>query len=605
MAVSQTVRNPDCVAASPAKVQKVHWVSPLYNARKTIRRRAPSQAPHDLPDALHPILRRVYLARNLTQGAQLETSLSGLLPPHGMPGLDAAVALLEDALMHNQRIVVVADFDADGATACVVALRALRSMGAQQVAYVIPNRIIHGYGLTPAIVDVAAAFSPDLLVTVDNGISSVEGVAAAQARGMRVLITDHHLPGLRLPAAEAIVNPNCPGNTFPSQSLAGVGVIFYVMIALRARLRASGWFSPTRPIPNLAALLDLVALGTVADMVPLDHNNRILVTQGLAHIRKGIACPGITALLKIAGRTPEQASSTDMGFFVGPRLNAAGRLENMALGVECLLADTFPEAQKCAARLHALNRERRSIEAEMQAQAFDDLARLGLEGSPDLPWGLVLYDETWHLGVVGILASRIKDRFNRPVIAFAPGSSGELRGSARSIPGVHARNTIETIAIRYPEVIRHFGGHAMAAGLTLHQSQLATFSAAFDAEVRNALTEDDLCGVILSDGELEPSDLTLEVAELIRTGGPWGQGFPEPIFDGVFQCLNSSRVGESHTRLRVSVADAAPLDAFVFNSTPDLPSPGSHLHLAYRLDVNQFRGHQSPQLIVEHILPEG
>ncbi len=577
----------------------------LHKTNKIIRRRVLPSASHGLPDSIHPVLRRVYLSRNLTDVAALEKSLHALLPPQGMAGLDAAVVLLEEALIQNQRIVVVADFDADGATSCAVMVRALRSMGAQDVLYVVPNRITHGYGLTPAIVEVAATLAPDLLVTVDNGISSVEGVAAARAHGMRVLITDHHLPGSELPAAHAIVNPNCPDNTFPSKCLAGVGVVFYVMIALRARLRVSGWFDATRAAPNLGALLDLVALGTVADMVPLDHNNRVLVAQGLMRIRSGVACAGIGALLKVSGRAPEQVSSTDLGFFVGPRLNAAGRLDTMSLGVECLLADDPAEAQALAVRLDALNRERRAIEAEMQTQALDDLGRLVLGGAADLPWGLTLYDQTWHPGVIGILASRIKDRLNRPVIAFAPALDGDLRGSMRSIPGLHARAAIAAIDVRYPKLIRYFGGHAMAAGLTLHQDQLETFAAAFDAEARHHLTAEDLCDVILSDGELDSADLGLELAELLRNSGPWGQGFPEPIFDGVFQCLGSSIVGERHIKLKVSAAvGSAPLDAIVFNGHDQpFPNPGTSLHLAYRLDVNQYRGRHNPQLVVEHLVP--
>ncbi|CAK0748188.1 single-stranded-DNA-specific exonuclease [Gammaproteobacteria bacterium] len=452
---------------------------------------------------------------------------------------------------------------------------------------------------------VAATLSPDLLVTVDNGISSIEGVAAARALGMQVLITDHHLPGLELPAADAIVNPNCPGNDFPSKCPAGVGVIFYVMLALRAHLRKRGWFGPTRADPNLGVLLDLVALGTVADVVPLDHNNRILVAQGLARIRTGAACAGIVALLAVAGRTPERAGTTDLGFFVGPRLNAAGRLEDMTLGVECLLTDDATQARALAARLDALNRERRAIEAEMQDQALEGLERINLEEGAELPWGLALYDETWHPGVVGILAARLKDRLNRPVIAFAPGAEGELRGSARSIPGLHARDTLEAIAARHPNLLSRFGGHAMAAGLALPQENFEAFATAFDSEVRRRITPEDLCGVILSDGALAPTDLGLELAELLRTGGPWGQGFPEPIFDGVFQCLSSRVVGERHLKLRVCpIEGSTPLDAIAFNSAEHFsPTPGGRLHLVYRLDINQYRDTRNPQLVVEHIEP--
>jgi len=577
----------------------------VHTTHKTIRRRPLPSAIHGLPDHLHPVLRRVYLARSLTDATQLEHSLKRLLPLRGLNGLDAAIALLEAALIQNRRIVIVADFDADGATSCAVVVRALRAMGAQDVAYVIPNRIIHGYGLTPAIVKVAADLSPSLLVTVDNGISSIEGVAEARALGMQVLITDHHLPGLELPVADAIVNPNCPGNDFPSKTLAGVGVIFYVMLALRTHLRTRGWFGLTRPEPNLGVLLDLVALGTVADVVPLDYNNRILVAQGLTRIRTGVACAGIAALLAVAERNPERANSTDLGFFVGPRLNAAGRLEDMTIGVECLLTDNATYAKTLAARLDTLNRERRAIEAEMQDQALEALERLDLEEELELPWGLVLYDESWHPGVIGILAARLKDRLNRPVIAFAPGTNDELRGSARSIPGLHVRDTLEAIAARHPKLLSRFGGHAMAAGLSLSRIHFSAFAAAFDTEVHRRITPDDLCGVILSDGALDPTEFSLELAELLRNSGPWGQGFPEPIFDGVFQCLSSRVVGDRHLKLRVCpVNGTIPLDAIAFNSAEHFfPVPGSYLRLAYRLDINQYRDNRNLQLVLEYLEP--
>jgi single-stranded-DNA-specific exonuclease len=527
--------------------------------------------------------------------------LKDLLPFQGLKGLDAAVTLLEEALVRNLRIVVVADFDADGATACAVAVRALRAMGAQQVGYVVPDRLVHGYGLTTGIVEVAATLSPNLLVTVDNGISSVEGVAAATRKGIRVLVTDHHLPGPELPAADAIVNPNCPGDDFPSKCLAGVGVIFYVMLALRRSLRELGWFGPRRPEPNLGTLLDLVALGTVADVVPLDHNNRILVAQGLARIRAGAACAGIAALLDVAGRAPARAGCADLGFFVGPRLNAAGRLEDMSFGVACLLADDPSHARALAVRLDALNRERRAIEAKMQAQALEELARIRFEEGRDLPWGLALYDANWHPGVVGILAARLKDRLNRPVIAFAPGPEGDLRGSARTLPGLHVRDTLDAIATRHPGLLSRFGGHAMAAGLTLPRDHFAAFATAFDTEVRNRLAPEDLCGVILSDGELTSPDLGLDLAQALRAGGPWGQGFPEPIFDGIFDCLDSRVVGERHLKLRVRLAEGStPLEAIAFNATTT-PRAGTRLRLAYRLDVNEYRDTLRAQLVVEYL----
>lgn len=569
---------------------------------KTIQRRSLPKIAYSLPDTLHPVLRRVYLGRDLIDPTHLDQSLKGLLPFQGLSGLDSAVALLAEAVIHQRHVVIVADFDADGATSCALLVRTLQAMGAKNVSYVIPNRIIHGYGLTPAIVEVVARLSPELLVTVDNGISSIEGVVAARALGIQVLITDHHLPGMILPDADAIVNPNCPGNDFSSKCLAGVGVIFYVMLALRAYLRERGWFG-SRAEPNLGLVLDLVALGTVADVVPLDRNNRILVAQGLARIRAGMSCAGISALLEVAGRTPHRVTTTDLGFFVGPRLNAAGRLDDMTIGVECLLTDDATQARKLATHLDTLNRERRTIEAEMRSQAWEELEGFELDTSKELPWGLALYDETWHPGVIGILAARIKDRLHRPVIAFAPGKNDELRGSARGIPKLHIRDTLEAIATHQPWILSRFGGHAMAAGLTIPREHFAAFAVAFDAEVRRRLAPEDLCGVILSDGTLDPTDFNLELAELLRNAGPWGQGFQEPIFDGIFQCLDSRIVGEHHLKLRVSPTDGSTaLDAIAFNSAENFsPTPGTHLRLVYRLDVNQYRDSYHLQLIVEYL----
>ncbi len=572
---------------------------PVQNS-KTIQRRSLTALSHNLPDQLHPVLQRVYLARHLTQASDLDRSLKALLPWDTLYGIQGAVALLVEAITTDQRVVIVGDFDADGATASTVAVRALRAMGLTRVDYVVPDRVIHGYGLTPAIVAVAAELAPDLLVTVDNGIASVAGVAAAQALGIKVLVTDHHLPGGQRPAADAIVNPNCPEDTFPSKALAGVGVIFYVMLALRTALRHQGWFTPQRPEPNLANLLDLVALGTVADVVPLDRNNRILVAQGLARIRGGHACPGITALANVAGRSLHRLTSSDLGFFIGPRINAAGRLEDMSLGVECLLTDDPKRAKELASRLDELNRERRAIENDMQEQALVALQRLVLADWENLPWGLALYDPTWHPGVVGILASRLKDRFNRPTIAFAPVASGELRGSARSIPGLHIRDTLDAVAQRHPGLLTRFGGHAMAAGLALPIAHYTAFAQAFDEEVHRRLTPEDLCGVILSDGELDPSELTLELAEALRAGGPWGQNFPEPLFDGAFYCLESRIVGDKHLKLRLRLTNGI-IDAIAFNSASVGTVSGETLRLAYRLDVNEYRDTRNPQLVVEHL----
>jgi single-stranded-DNA-specific exonuclease len=471
------------------------------------------------------------------------------------------------------------------------------------VHYLVPNRFEYGYGLTPEIVAVAGRLQPALIMTVDNGIASVAGVAAARAAGMRVLITDHHLPGETLPAADAIVNPNLPGERFPSKALAGVGVAFYVMLALRAHLRTSGWYGRRGMAePNLAQWLDLVALGTVADVVPLDRNNRILVQQGLARIRAGACVPGIRALLETGGRNPARAVAADLGFAVGPRLNAAGRLDDMSLGIECLLTDDRSAARAMAAQLDALNCDRREIESDMQAQALVALEQLAL-GSRRLPTGLCLYDPGWHQGVIGILAARIKERVHRPVIAFARSGADEIKGSARSIPGLHIRDALDAVAARHPALIRKFGGHAMAAGLTLAETDFADFAAAFDAEVARHLDADALECVLVSDGALEAADFCLDTAQALRDAGPWGQGFPEPLFDGEFAILEQRVVGERHLKLVVRPgAGDSRLDAIAFNTGP-VPADCRHARLAYRLDVNEFRGQVSPQLRVEYLEP--
>lgn len=556
---------------------------------------------------LHPILRRVYRARAVTDSGQLERSLEALLRAEELTGLPAAVDVLAAAVSAGQRILVVGDFDADGATSSALAVRALRMMGAAFVHYVVPNRFEFGYGLTPEIVDVAAQWRPDTLVTVDNGISSLAGVEAAKRHGMRVVITDHHLAGDTLPNADAIVNPNQPGDRFPSKNLAGVGVIFYVMLSLRARLREQNWFRDNgHDDPNLARLLDLVALGTVADVVPLDRNNRILVEQGLRRIRAGQCCPGISAILQIAGRSRSRLVASDLGFAVAPRLNAAGRLEDMSLGIECLLTDDPDHAMDIGNRLEALNQERRSIEAEMRDQAMADIERLHLDAdSAGLPPALCIYDDGWHQGVIGILASRIKERLHRPVIAFAPGADGEIKGSARSVPGLHIRDALDAVAARHPELISKFGGHAMAAGLSLRRDDLDAFRQAFESEVRSHLSSDDLRGVVYSDGELAAEDLGLHLAQLLRDGGPWGQGFPEPVFDGVFDVLEQRIVAERHLKMLVRPASGgAALDAIAFNVTEHAwPRQPGRVRLAYRLDVNDWRGQRNAQLVVEHMEP--
>jgi single-stranded-DNA-specific exonuclease len=573
--------------------------------KKIIVRRDTGPTTDDLPGDLHPVLRRIYLSRALSDARELHYALDGLHPYTALSGIDAACGLLCAALQEQRRILIVADFDADGATSCAVAVRGLRLLGAQDVRYVVPNRFAFGYGLTPEIVAVAAQQQPDLLITVDNGISSIEGVAAALEQGMQVLITDHHLPGAALPAAEAIVNPNQPSDHFPSKNLAGVGVIFYVLMALRARLREEQWFVRSGIAePNLAQLLDLVALGTVADVVPLDYNNRILVSQGLARIRAGRCCAGIQALLAVGGRNARQLVAADLGFAVAPRLNAAGRLEDMTLGIECLLSDDVSQARMMAARLDQLNQERRAIEAQMQEDAIAELESLSLsEDDPQLPIGVCLFQEHWHQGVIGILASRIKDRLHRPVIAFAPVNDEEIKGSARSVPGVHIRDVLDAVAAHHPGLVNKFGGHAMAAGLSLPRQNLAAFSAAFDKEVRRHLAAEDLRGVIVSDGELVPEDLNLDMAELLRSAGPWGQTFPEPLFDGLFEIVSQRVVGERHLKMVVKIPGYDKLfDAIAFN-TEEQPWPreSAQARVAYKLDVNDYRGQRSAQLLVEHI----
>lgn len=561
-----------------------------------------------LPDELHPVLKRIYAARNIGSAQELDYTLEHLHTPAAFgSNMHRAVELLAAALAENKRIVIVADFDADGATSCALALRALRLMGARDVRYVVPDRFKYGYGLTPEIVAVTAQLSPDLLITVDNGISSVEGVLAAKQNGMQVIITDHHLPGAVLPEADAIVNPNLPGEEFPSKNLAGVGVIFYVMLALRAHLRAIHWFREKNiPDPNLAQLLDLVALGTVADVVTLDNNNRILVAQGLQRIRSARSNTGIRALLAVAGREPERIGASDLAFAVAPRLNAAGRLEDMALGIECLLCDDYAAALGMAQRLDELNRERRTIESDMQEQALSALETMQLDDETALPYGLCLFDPDWHQGVIGILAARIKERAHRPVIAFAASSEHEIKGSARSVPGVHIRDVLDSIAARHPGLLSKFGGHAMAAGLTLKRAQLDDFSRAFDLEVRRHLAPEQMQRIILSDGELDADAMDVTLAQTLRDAGPWGQGFPEPVFDGEFEILKQRRVGEKHLKLTVRHPQGgSALDAIAFNIAADDLSRlegASRAHLVYKLDINDYRGVRSTQLVIEHIM---
>ncbi|MEE9493062.1 MAG: single-stranded-DNA-specific exonuclease RecJ [Gammaproteobacteria bacterium] len=552
---------------------------------------------------LHPILRRIYTSRGVQSADELVTTLDRLLPPNSLGGLDAAVDLLEQAIRQQQRIAIVGDFDADGATSSALMMEALGLLGARHVQYFVPNRFEYGYGLTPEIVHLTAEWQPDLLVTVDNGISSIEGVITAKKYGFSVLITDHHLPGKELPAADAIVNPNLPDNTFASKNLAGVGVAFYVMLGLRKRLRETGWFAEASIAePNLATLLDLVALGTVADVVPLDQNNRILVQQGLARIRAGCCRPGIKALIQLSGRTLQRLVATDMGFCIGPRLNAAGRLDDMSIGIECLLTQNPETAMTLAAELDQLNRSRREIEASMQDQALQNLDQITTDKA-QLPIGLCLYDPGWHQGVIGILASRIKEKFYRPVIIFADGDESEIKGSARSIPGVHIRDVLDVIATENPMLLSRFGGHAMAAGLTISKDKLTDFQQAFDTEVTRVLNGRPLANELLSDGHLQNDEFTLNLAETLRAAGPWGQYFPEPLFDGVFVVQHSRIVGSTHLKLLLMPENGSiVLNAIAFNQAEFFPlQAGTRLKAAYRLDSNEYRGTINLQLLIHYM----
>jgi single-stranded-DNA-specific exonuclease len=576
-----------------------------YQSTHHILRRADVSIPSDFSAELPPLLARVYASRGVTSADELNHSLDRLLPFHSLKGIDEAVSLLAEALVQGWRILVVGDFDADGATSTALAVKALRMLGAADVDFLVPNRFEYGYGLTPEIVAVAAERQPDLIVTVDNGISSINGVTAAQEAGIRVLVTDHHLPGESLPEAEAIVNPNQPDDDFPCKNLAGVGVIFYTMLALRSYLREQGWFEQQgMSVPNLAVLLDLVALGTVADVVPLDHNNRILVAQGLARIRAGHASPGIQALCEASKRDTSRLVSSDLGFGLGPRLNAAGRMEDMTIGINCLLSDNLAEARRLAARLEELNHQRRTVEGDMRDEALAEVERLHLEEDASLPFGFCLYNPAWHEGVIGILASRIKDRLHRPVIVFTDAANGDIKGSARSVKGVHIRDALDAVAAAHPDLLKKFGGHAMAAGLTIHADALEPFKQAFDAEVGRHLNEEDLRGTLLSDGELDSTEATMELAARLRSETPWGQGFVEPLFDGWFEVASSRIVGERHLKMQLCWPDSGQtVDAIAFNvEEPLLEMRPQQVQIAYRLDINEWRGRQSLQLLVDTIV---
>lgn len=547
-------------------------------------------------DVASPLLSRLFSARGVACASEVDHRLAHLLTPETLKGLPAAVDLLTNAIDHQARILIVGDFDADGATSCVLMMKGLKALGADHVDYLVPNRFEYGYGLTPEIVEVARGFDPTLIITVDNGISSVQGAEHARSLGIKLLITDHHLPGKELPPADAIVNPNQGGCDFASKNLAGVGVAFYVLSALRARLRESGWFERHGVAePNLGDYLDLVALGTIADVVPLDYNNRILVQEGLRRIRSGKCRPGLLAMIDVAGLRREKILSRDLAFGIAPRLNAAGRLKDISLGIECLLADTHATASALADELDTLNKQRRDIEDEMRAQALDVNDESSWVSGKDAV-GVCLFHNDWHQGVVGIVASRIKERVHRPVIAFARAGELELKGSARSITGLHVRDAIDSIAAQYPGLVTKFGGHAMAAGLSLAPDKLDQFARAFDTEARKRLSTQDLEEVVLSDGELD-EPLTVQLVRVIEQAAPWGQGFTEPLFDGEFEVLEQRIVGGHHLKLRLARrGDPDPYDAIAFNH-PGLIE-GRYRRLAYRPMVNEYRGRESVQLVV-------
>tara|TARA_B100000768_G_scaffold38864_1_gene37720 strand:- start:3240 stop:4976 length:1737 start_codon:yes stop_codon:yes gene_type:complete len=561
----------------------------------------------DFSSELDPLLQRIYQSRGINNQLALDRQLSCLPAPSLLSGMTEAVERLITALQQDQQIVIVGDFDADGATSSALMMLALRAMGFQRLEFLVPNRFDYGYGLTPEIVDLATQYKPQLIVTVDNGISSIEGVSHAADLNIDVIVTDHHLPGKKLPEAWAIINPNQPGCVFPSKNLAGVGVAFYLLSGLRKTLRDIGWFTDNgMEEPNMAAWLDLVALGTVADVVPLDQVNRALVHQGLMRIRSGRCRPGIQALLRIAGKNPKRLVATDLGFAIGPRLNAAGRLDDISLGIQCLLTDDLNEAMQTAESLDQLNKDRRSIEQSMQQEAMMELDKLTLD-SERLPSALCLFRPDWHQGVVGLVASRLKEKHHRPVVAFARADDGSLKGSSRSIPGLHIRDAMDAVATQNPGLISKFGGHAMAAGLTLEEKNLTWFIEAFQAHVEKVLNPEDLNAKIITDGNLISDQISMYTAENLREAGPWGQQFPEPCFEGIFLINQQRVVGENHLKLVLSHPSAPKLsiDAIYFNMDVE-QWPNNEIQQArcvYRLDINEFRGQQKLQLLVQYMMP--
>ena len=552
-----------------------------------------------------PLLKHIFAARGIDSETELQCDLRQLHPVSQLLNVEKAAELIASCMQNNEMILVVGDFDADGATSTALVIRAIKLMRYEKIDYLVPNRFEYGYGLTPEIVEAACRFQPQLIITVDNGISSIDGVAAAKVNGWKVLVTDHHLPAKTLPAADVIVNPNQQGDNFPSKNLAGVGVSFYVMLALKKTLQEKGWFKQHgMTSPNLISLLDLVALGTVADVVPLDQNNRILVEQGLRNIRQGRCCSGIETLFNIAAKNPRRAIAADLAFACGPRLNAAGRLDDMSIGIECLLAENDYTALEFSTTLDHYNRSRREIETDMKEQALEFLETLDLDNEKNIPPIFCLYNEEWHQGVIGILAARIKEQFNRPVIVFADADNGEIKGSARSINGLHIRDILDEVATQQPQLLQKFGGHAMAAGLSLQGEHFDQFTTTIQAIVLAHCDEETFTEILYSDGELAADVFSLEVAEQLRTAAPWGQHFPEPVFDGNFTIIQKQILKQKHLRLQLKPEDALQsVSAIAFNTdVNNWPEQGQRVDLLYQFDVNEFRNQLTPQLIIRKLL---